>query len=83
MSDPKLVVLSDSSYGFGRSPLDFSSSTSVPPFLLQLGKNEKLQNRKESLRNIIQDCQAVETERDADEMSVHLIEIIISHLNRI
>jgi hypothetical protein len=53
------------------------STTSVPPFLLQLGRNEKLQSRKESLRNVVKECRAVETERDAEEMSELLIGIII------
>ena len=60
----------------GFSPLEMST-TSVPPFLLQLGRNEKLQSRKESLRNVVKECRAVETERDAEEMSEQLLGIII------
>lgn len=59
---------SNDSFSANKSPLDVSKD-SMPPFLLQLSKNEKLASRKQSLRNVIKECQAVETERDAEEMS--------------
>lgn len=75
----EMVMSSNDSFSANKSPLDVSKD-SMPPFLLQLSKNEKLASRKQSLRNVIKECQAVETERDAEEMSVQLIEIIIQHL---
>lgn len=75
----ELLVSSNESNSAGISPLDMSHG-SIPPFLLQLNKNEKLQNRKESLRNVVKECQAVETERDAEEMSEQLLKIVIQHL---